>query len=84
MELPLISPDIHARAAKARGVPLVISSDAHARHHGIDVVRGLKEAELETELRPLLARFAKERNAGERFGDWCDRVLLKEQPGAAN
>ena len=44
----------------------------------------IKEVELETELRPLLARFATERNAGERFGDWCDRVLLKEQPAAAN
>ncbi|NBR84146.1 MAG: NADPH-dependent assimilatory sulfite reductase hemoprotein subunit [Verrucomicrobia bacterium] len=44
----------------------------------------IKEAELENELRPLLARFATERTAGERFGDWCDRVLLKEQPSAAN
>jgi len=42
----------------------------------------LKEAELETELRPLLARFATERNASERFGDWCDRVLLKEAAAA--
>jgi sulfite reductase beta subunit-like hemoprotein len=25
----------------------------------------------------VLARFAKERNTHERFGDWCDRVLLK-------
>ena len=39
----------------------------------------MKEAELETELRPLLARFAKERNAGERFGDWVERVLWREQ-----
>ena len=39
----------------------------------------LKEADLETEFRPVFARFAKERNAGERFGDWCERVLLKEQ-----
>ena len=44
----------------------------------------IKEAELETELRPLLARFATERSAGERFGDWCDRAVLKEQPTAAN
>ena len=44
----------------------------------------IKEAELETELRPLLARFATERSAGERFGDWCDRTFLKEQPTAAN
>ena len=39
----------------------------------------IKEADLETEFRPLLTRFATERNAGERFGDWCDRVFLKEQ-----
>jgi sulfite reductase (NADPH) hemoprotein beta-component len=39
----------------------------------------MKEADIETEFRPLLARFAKERNPGERFGDWCDRVFLKEQ-----
>lgn len=38
----------------------------------------VKDPEIETELRPLLARFAKERTASERFGDWCDRVLLKE------
>ena len=39
----------------------------------------IKEAELETELRPVLVRFVKERNAGERFGDWCDRVFLNER-----
>jgi len=44
----------------------------------------LKEAELETELRPVLARYAKERSNGERFGDWCDRVLLKEQAVVSN
>lgn len=44
----------------------------------------VKDPEMETELRPVLARFAKERNAGERFGDWCDRVFLREQPAAAN
>jgi sulfite reductase (NADPH) hemoprotein beta-component len=38
----------------------------------------IKEAELESELGPVLARFAKERNNGERFGDWCDRVFLKQ------
>ena len=43
----------------------------------------LKEADLETEFRPVFTRFAKERNAGERFGDWCSRALLKE-PTATN
>ena len=44
----------------------------------------VKDPEIENELRPVLARFAKERSNGERFGDWCDRVLLKEEPVAAN
>ncbi|HEX7653536.1 MAG TPA: NADPH-dependent assimilatory sulfite reductase hemoprotein subunit, partial [Verrucomicrobiae bacterium] len=38
----------------------------------------VKEPELETEFRPVFTRFAQERQAGERFGDWCQRVLLKE------
>jgi sulfite reductase (NADPH) hemoprotein beta-component len=44
----------------------------------------MKEADIETEFRPVLARFAKERNPGERFGDWCDRVYLKEQSVTTN
>ena len=40
----------------------------------------IKEADLENEFRPVFTRFAKERHAGERFGDWCSRVFLKEQP----
>ena len=39
----------------------------------------VKDPEMENELRPVLTRFAKERNANERFGDWCDRVLLNEK-----
>ncbi|MFM8359678.1 MAG: NADPH-dependent assimilatory sulfite reductase hemoprotein subunit, partial [Verrucomicrobiota bacterium] len=38
----------------------------------------LKEVDLETELRPVLARFAAERQAGERFGDWVERIFWKE------
>jgi sulfite reductase (NADPH) hemoprotein beta-component len=44
----------------------------------------VKDPEIENELRPLLARYAKERTAGERFGDWCDRSLWKEEPVAVN
>jgi len=44
----------------------------------------VKEADIETELRPILARYAKERDNGERFGDWCERVLLKELTAATN
>ncbi len=38
----------------------------------------IKEADLETELRPLLTRWKAERTAGERFGDFATRVLLPE------
>ncbi len=38
----------------------------------------VKDPDMETELRPVLTRFAKERASGERFGDWCNRVLLNE------
>jgi sulfite reductase (NADPH) hemoprotein beta-component len=43
----------------------------------------VKDAEMETELGPLLTRYAKERNAGERFGDWCHRALWQDEPAAA-
>ena len=42
----------------------------------------VKEPDVEAELRPILSRYAKERDTGERFGDWCDRVLLKESVAA--
>jgi sulfite reductase (NADPH) hemoprotein beta-component len=38
----------------------------------------VKDPDIVNELRPVLARYAKERNAGERFGDWCHRVFLNE------
>ncbi len=38
----------------------------------------VKESDIESELRPVLIRYANERFNNERFGDWCDRVLLKE------
>jgi len=40
----------------------------------------VKEPDIVTELRPLFARYAQERLAGERFGDWVARVLWAEQP----
>ena len=43
----------------------------------------VKEAEIEAELRPLLTRWKAERLAGERFGDFCSRVVLPEQSKAA-
>ena len=39
-----------------------------------------KEADLENVFRPVFERFAKERQPGERFGDWCQRGLLHNEP----
>ena len=38
----------------------------------------VKEADIESELRPVLTRYVNERFNRESFGDWCDRVLLSE------
>lgn len=43
----------------------------------------IKDADLETELRPLLTRWKQERVTGERFGDFATRVLLPEAAAAA-
>ncbi|HEY6167393.1 MAG TPA: NADPH-dependent assimilatory sulfite reductase hemoprotein subunit [Verrucomicrobiae bacterium] len=43
----------------------------------------VKDADIINELRPILTRYAKERANGERFGDWVERVLWKEQPATA-
>jgi sulfite reductase (NADPH) hemoprotein beta-component len=40
----------------------------------------VKGEEFEAVLKPILTRYVQERARGERFGDWCDRVLLKEVP----
>jgi sulfite reductase (NADPH) hemoprotein beta-component len=40
----------------------------------------VKDADIAAELRPLLARYAKERQAGERFGDWAARAVEFPQP----
>ena len=39
----------------------------------------VKDAEIEAELRPLLARWKNERLPGERFGDFCSRIVLPGQ-----
>jgi sulfite reductase (NADPH) hemoprotein beta-component len=44
----------------------------------------VKDPDIVNELRPVLSRYARERNSGERFGDWCERVFLKEQAAAAS
>ena len=44
----------------------------------------VKEPDIMAELRPVLARYAKERLPAERFGDWVARALWAEQAGASN
>jgi sulfite reductase (NADPH) hemoprotein beta-component len=40
----------------------------------------VKDPDIIAELRPLFSRYAQERVAAERFGDWVARVLWQEQP----
>ena len=42
----------------------------------------VKDSDIAAELRPLFTRYAKERLAGERFGDWVARVLWVEAANA--
>jgi len=39
----------------------------------------VKDEEIVSELRPLFERYAAQRQPGERFGDFCARVILPEQ-----
>jgi sulfite reductase (NADPH) hemoprotein beta-component len=43
----------------------------------------VKDVDLIGELRPVLTRYKVERNAGERFGDWAERVLWKAESNRA-
>ena len=43
----------------------------------------VKEAEIVDTLRPVLSRYASQRETGERFGDWCARVLWPEAEASA-
>jgi sulfite reductase (NADPH) hemoprotein beta-component len=42
----------------------------------------VKSDDIANELRPWFSRFAQERIGAERFGDFCQRVLLREEPAA--
>jgi sulfite reductase (NADPH) hemoprotein beta-component len=44
----------------------------------------VKDPDITTELRPVLARYAQERLPAERFGDWVARALWAEQTTATN
>jgi sulfite reductase (NADPH) hemoprotein beta-component len=45
--------------------------------------QNVKSDDIANELRPWLSRFARERLGAERFGDFCQRVLLREEAAAA-
>jgi sulfite reductase (NADPH) hemoprotein beta-component len=40
----------------------------------------VKSEDFEKELGPLLTRYVQERTRGERFGDWCERVVWDNPP----
>ena len=42
------------------------------------------EEDIVNELKPLFERFKAERNDGERFGDWCHRVVVPELEASAS
>ena len=44
----------------------------------------VKGDDLMAELRAVLARYRQERQAGERFGDFCARALWSETPAATH
>lgn len=44
----------------------------------------VKDPEIVPELQPVLARYARERTPGERFGDWSARVLWNEATAGAS
>ena len=44
----------------------------------------VKGEELLNELRPLLLRYRGERHPGERFGDFCARVIWQDAPAGGN
>ena len=56
-------------------------------HYGMRLNRlyldNVKDTDLIPQLRPLLARYAAERQDHERFGDWCARVVWPQQTAAA-
>jgi sulfite reductase (NADPH) hemoprotein beta-component len=44
----------------------------------------VKIEDMMNELRPALTRYAQERTSGERFGDWCERVVWPELAAGKN
>jgi len=62
---------------------LYLGGNAASTRLGRLYKESVKSEEIADELRPLFLRFAYERLPGERFGDFSDRVLLKESIAAS-
>jgi len=61
---------------------LYLGGNAASTRLGRLYKENVKSQEIPNELRPLFERFARERLGGERFGDFSERVLLKEAAAA--
>ncbi|MGA2555334.1 MAG: NADPH-dependent assimilatory sulfite reductase hemoprotein subunit [Verrucomicrobiota bacterium] len=61
---------------------LYLGGNAASTRLGRLYKENVKSEEIPNELRPLFERFARERLGGERFGDFSERVLLKEAAAA--
>jgi sulfite reductase (NADPH) hemoprotein beta-component len=59
---------------------LYLGGNAASTRLGRLYKESVKTEDFANELRPLFERYAQERLGGERFGDFSERVLLKEAP----
>ena len=59
---------------------LYLGGNASGTRLGRLYKESVKNEDFVSELRPLFERFARERLGGERFGDFSQRVLLKDAP----
>ena len=57
---------------------------AEAGYDGMCLDPSVSEIPQTVELKPLFERFKAERNDGERFGDWCHRVVVPELEASAS
>jgi sulfite reductase (NADPH) hemoprotein beta-component len=63
---------------------LNVGGNASSTRLNRPLVASVKEEEIVPTLQPIFERYAKERQNNERFGDWCERVLLPETESQAS
>jgi sulfite reductase beta subunit-like hemoprotein len=72
-----------ALVGKAPGkYQLYLGGNQAGTHLAFLYKESVKNEDLPNETRPLFNRFARERTGGERFGDFCRRVILPEKTAA--